>query len=115
MGELPTGYIGYPEDPDYEMAFMREKAERERDHARAGLREIQELHKPMVTQVVTGDCAVGECDHEDDCPTVHFEYCAACNEIAEHANAYYAEEGMQIVSHPCPTRQLADKALGEAS
>lgn len=80
---------------------------------RAALVAIQEQHKPMVTQVVTGDCAVGECDHEDDCPTVDFEYCAACNEIAEEANPYYSEEqGMGIVSHPCPTRKLADEGLG---
>ncbi|WP_413455960.1 hypothetical protein ACLQ8T_05630 [Glutamicibacter sp. FR1] len=80
---------------------------------RAALEAIQELHKPVETQVLTGDCAVGECEHEDDCPTVDFVYCAACNEIAELANAYYAEEGMQIVSHPCPTRRLADQGLGD--
>lgn len=79
---------------------------------RAALVAIQELHEPVKTQVLVGDCAVEECDHEDDCPTRDFEYCAACNEIAEEANPYYAEDGMGFVAHPCPTRRLTDEALG---
>ena len=64
---------------------------------RATLVAIQELHEPVKTQVLVGDCAVEECEHEDDCPTRDFEYCAACNEIAEEANPYYAEDGMGFV------------------
>lgn len=82
------------------------------DALRAALVAIQELHKPVKTQVLMGDCAVEECEHEDDCPTHEFEYCAACNEIAEQANPSYAEDGMGFVAHPCATRKLADEAVG---
>lgn len=50
-----------------------------------GLREIQELHKPCKT--FSGK-----------------EVCDVCN----------TETG-KPVSYPCPTRQLADKALGETN
>lgn len=71
--------------------------------------DVLALHRPVANQVVTGDCAIEECGHEDECPTVDLETCAACAEIAEQANEYYGETNIGIVAYPCPTVQLATK------
>ena len=82
--------------------------------ALAALGDVLRMHQPLVTGVLTGYCAVGECDHdgEDKCPLISFVYCAACHEIAKMANEYYAEDGMQIVAFPCQTVRAITAALG---
>lgn len=75
----------------------------------AALAPILALHKPVEIQVITGDCAEEECDHEDieDCPTVPYEVCRACVEVAETANMYALEGGAFHYAWPCPTARAA--------
>ena len=71
---------------------------------RPGTFAVLRLHSPSEVQVVTGDCAAEECDHEDRCPTVTAYMCAECARIAEHVSPYALEEGgYGLVAYPCPT------------
>ena len=70
---------------------------------------VEAIHAPRSIQVVTGDCALGECEHTDECPTVPFEQCVACDELAETVNTYYVEALGFVTAWPCPTvRALAE-------
>lgn len=73
--------------------------------ALARIARVGALHQPRLIQVITGDCALGECEHEevDECPTVPFKQCVACDELADAINTYYAEEQGRITAWPCPT------------
>ena len=74
----------------------------------AAIQRVRELHVPYTTGVLTGDCAAEACDHEDDCPTQTFEYCAGCDELAEAVDCYYMERDARLTAYPCPTiRALA--------
>lgn len=65
MSNLPTGFIGYPEDPEYEMAFMRAKAER--DRARTALVLLQELHRTDFD--IEGNSICVRCETLQPCAT----------------------------------------------
>ena len=75
----------------------------ERDRLAAAIERVRELHVPYTTGVLTGDCAAEACDHEDDCPTQTFEYCAGCDELAEAVDCYYMERDARLTAYPCPT------------
>ena len=77
-------------------------------------RAVRELHTPRDEQVITGDCATEECDHEDRCPTVPHPVCTECSRIAEEGTPYYAENGIEFVSYPCRTIRTLDAALSAA-
>ena len=82
----------------------------ERDQMAAAVERVRALHVPYTTGVLTGDCAAEACDHEDECPTQKFEYCAGCHEIAEGADAYYMERNARLTAYPCATiRALGDR------
>lgn len=80
----------------------------ERDRLAAAIERVRELHVPYTTGVLTGDCAAEACDHEDNCPTQKFEYCAGCHEIAEAADCYYMERDARLTAYPCPTIRALD-------
>ena len=65
------------------------------------------LHKPREEQVVTGDCAAEDCEHEGECPTVAFAVCAECYRVAADAYPYFGERGISSVEYPCPTVRAA--------
>lgn len=69
---------------------------------------VKALHEPREEQVFAGDCAIEACDHEDDCPTVPFAVCAECWRIADEADHYFSERGVEHVAYPCPTIQAIE-------
>lgn len=78
--------------------------------AEAALYRVKELHEPREEQILTEDCAIEACDHEDgDCPTEPFTVCAECMRIADETYPYSSERGIQHVAYPCPTIQAIDE------
>lgn len=71
--------------------------------ALARIAKVEALHSPRTIQVVTGDCALGECEHDDECPTEAFEQCVACEAIADRVSIYYEEENASVAAYPCAT------------
>ena len=71
---------------------------------------VRELHTPREEQVLTGDCSIEECDHEDECPTEPFTICTECWRVADEADTYFAERGVGHVAYPCPTIRALDIA-----
>lgn len=85
----------------YDIAEIRVNA------AREALKPIRELHAPEVINCLS--CPV-ECEeHEGNCPDdLPVTVCRGCWEIAELANDYYGEEGIdQALLWPCTTAKLA--------
>ena len=91
-----------------------EMAEWARDYLAAqetdGERAVRELHTPREDQVITGDCSIEACDHEDECPTVPFLVCTECWRVADESDTYFGERGVGHVAYPCPTIQALDAA-----
>lgn len=77
----------------------------------AQVERVRTLHRPRTEQVLAGDCAKEECDHEDECPTTPFVVCSECYRIGEEGDAYFAERSVSHVAWPCPTVRAHD---GEA-
>lgn len=73
------------------------------DAALARIAKVEALHSPRTIQVVTGDCALGECEHDDECPTEAFEQCVACDALADRVSIYYEEENASVAAYPCAT------------
>lgn len=73
------------------------------DAALARIAKVEALHSPRTIQVVTGDCALGECEHDDECPTEAFEQCVACDALADRVSIYYEEENASVAAYPCGT------------
>lgn len=73
-------------------------------------RAVRELHTPREEQIVTGDCSIEECCHEDECPTVPFLVCTECWRVADESDTYFGERGVGHVAYPCPTIQALDAA-----
>lgn len=71
----------------------------------ARIAEVEALHTPRSVQVLTGDCALGECEHEEtnECPTTPFDQCVACDEMADALDSYYTESHGYVTEYPCPT------------
>lgn len=69
---------------------------------------VRELHKRRTEQVITGDCAAGECEHWDECPTVQFDVCVECYRVAEESDPYFWEYSLRAVAYPCPTIKAID-------
>ncbi|MCT1430588.1 ead/Ea22-like family protein [Brachybacterium muris] len=76
----------------------------------ARIKAVRELHSPSDEQVIMGDCAAEECDHQEieDCPTEPFTVCAECYRAAIELNPYYGEQGVDDVAWPCPTIHALD-------
>ena len=82
------------------------------EQAEARIQAVRDLHSPSDEQVIMGDCAAEECDHQEieDCPTEPFTVCAECYRAAIELNPYYGEQGVDDVAWPCPTiRALGGK------
>lgn len=81
----------------------------------AAVEGVLGLHKPKVEQVITGDCASEECDHEEsiDCPLSPFTYCACCYALADQVDSYFTEGGINLVAWPCKTVKAVTSALEE--
>jgi hypothetical protein len=78
------------------------------DRLRAAVDAALALHDAYTIKVTALDeCALEECDHDNDCPTRPFEVCRTCWAIADLAsNGYYGENGInEGLMHPCPTRR----------
>lgn len=73
-------------------------------------RAVRELHAPREDQVLTGDCSIEACDHEDECPTVPFLVCTECWRVADESDTYFGERGVGHVAYPCPTIKALDTA-----
>ena len=80
------------------------------EHAEARASAMRELHAPRDEQVIDGDCAAEECDHEDGCPTRSFTVCTECYRMVEESNRYFGEDGVSSVAYPCPTIRALDGA-----
>ena len=80
------------------------------DQAEARIKAVRDLHSPSDEQVIMGDCAAEECDHQEieDCPTEPFTVCAECYRAAIELNPYYGEQGVDDVAWPCPTIRALD-------
>ena len=83
----------------------------------AALRAVLNLHKPESVECLTGDCATELCEHDEvgDCETAPFTYCAACHDLADRIDTYYAERGMAPAAYPCPTVTAITNAIEGAS
>ena len=82
------------------------------DAANAKLDAVRKLHQPTTTQVITGDCATEDCNHESvlDCPTSPMDVCLHCRDVVEAAS-YYALESSEVwalIEYPCPTIRALD-------
>ena len=65
---------------------------------------VRKLHRRGESDFIVGDCAINECDHEYECPTMKRHICLHCWSIAEQANPYFAEQDCPVdVIWPCPT------------
>lgn len=82
----------------------------ERDAALAAIERLNARHRKVEASAVTGDCAIEECEHEDECPTEVFEVCAACWNLCESADQYFGERGIAPVLWPCEIATALDGA-----
>ena len=48
-------------------------------------------------------CADGDCEHEDECPSVLVDVCRCCTEIAYQVSDEYWPAAMDEITWPCPT------------
>lgn len=79
----------------------------------AALRAVLALHERTEVDALTDPvCCAEECDHEDACPTTPVAVCRHCWDIADTADAYHAERGIDAdLDYPCPTVAAITEAL----
>ena len=70
-------------------------------------------HHKTTIQVLTGDCAIENCEHEDECPTVDFDICQGCYDRELEFDSYYGEQGVGGVAYPCPDVVAIENAFRE--
>ena len=67
---------------------------------------------PEPEEVVVGDCAAEECEHDDVCPTELVDICIGCWNLCEESYSHFGEQGVEPVLWPCSTIRAVDAALG---
>lgn len=64
---------------------------------------IEEKHEPFTESLLPAACALGECDHADECPPIDVEVCPGCTE--------YDEEGERVWYTPWTVAEARGHAL----
>ena len=78
------------------------------------VRAVRKLHHEVDVPALGPDCSAGECDHENDCPSVPTPVCDHCHAIGESASPYPFEDapGLTEVLWPCKTIRILDGDTG---
>lgn len=79
------------------------KWKRERDALQAAIDKVRALHAKSTEEMLHHKCADGDCEHEDECPSILVDVCGCCTEIAYMVSDEYWPAAMDEITWPCPT------------
>lgn len=70
----------------------------------AAIGKVLALHIKTTEEMLDHKCADGDCEHEDECPSILVDVCGCCAGIAQQVSDEYWPAAMDEITWPCPTR-----------
>ncbi len=80
----------------------------------AAIDKVLALHTKTTEEMLDHKCADGDCEHEDECPSILVDVCGCCAGIALQVSDEYWPAAMDEITWPCETVQALTQG-GEGS